>query len=74
MDSSFPYDGPMELQGLTEAAPGVLYGSVSYGGLQIGHIFKYTIATHTLQHVVAVPTFLGDATNSIQGNGIHNVL
>lgn len=73
-NSVFPYDGPKYLQGLTEGTPGILYGSVAFGGIQNGYVFSYNILTNTLSNIVSIPTFQGGAMNTTQGNRLNGPL
>lgn len=73
-DPVFPYDGPKFLQGLTETSPGVLYGSVAFGGNQNGYVFRFDLSSNTLNYAAAIPPFQGGAMNTTQGNRLNGPL
>jgi hypothetical protein len=66
--TNFPYDGPDVTQAPTEVGPGILYGQVLYGGLQVGRIFSYNLNTGELTEAFSVPIFMGGPMNTQQGN------
>jgi len=70
-NTDFPYDGPKFMHKLTEVSPGILYGSLAFGGLQFGHIFSYNISTEKIQRIASLPSFQGGAGNTTQGNRLN---
>lgn len=66
--AAFPYEGPDAASGLSEVFPGILYGQLISGGLQIGRIFSYNINTEALTEAFSIPTFQGGAGNTTLGN------
>lgn len=71
-DSVFPFSGPDALLGLVEASPGILYGHMIINSLNTGMIYAFNTTTGMASPVVTIPTFMGGAFNTTQGNNMGN--